>query len=123
MKHVHQIHQKFLARAGLAVSTLMLWAPAAANAQSADDIRKGVVGGSGSSADIGDVIRAAINIFSIVVGIAAVIIIIVAGLKYITSSGDSAKVNSAKDTILFAVIGLIVAAMAQILVRFVLTKV
>jgi len=68
-------------------------------------------------------IASVINVLSIIVGVAAVIIIIVAGLKYVLSSGDSAKVNSAKDTILFAVVGLIIVALAQVIVRFVLSKV
>lgn len=69
------------------------------------------------------IIPRVINIFSIVVGVIAVIMIIIGGLKYITSSGDSGNVTSAKNTILYAVIGLVVVALAQIIVRFVLTEV
>jgi len=57
-----------------------------------------------------------------VVGAAAVIMIIVGGFKYITSSGDSTSVESAKNTILFAVIGLVIALVAQSIVIFVLRK-
>jgi hypothetical protein len=64
-----------------------------------------------------------INIFSWVVGIAAVIMIMVGGFKYITSTGDSGNVTSAKNTILYAIIGLVIVALAQIIVRFVLNKV
>lgn len=67
-------------------------------------------------------IAVVINIISIVVGVAAIIMIIISGLKYITSAGDSAKVNSAKDTILYAIIGLVIVAMAQIIVKFVLKQ-
>lgn len=63
-----------------------------------------------------------INIFSLVVGIVAVIMIIVGGFKYITSGGKNDSVGSAKNTILYAVIGLVVVALAQIIVRFVLSK-
>jgi hypothetical protein len=49
--------------------------------------------------------------------------IIIGGLKYITSGGDSSNVTGAKNTILYAVVGLVVVAMAQFIVRFVLTKV
>lgn len=69
------------------------------------------------------VIEQAINIFSIIIGVIAVIMIMVGGLKYITSGGDSAGVSSAKNTILYAVVGLVVVAMAQIIVKFVLNKV
>jgi cytochrome bd-type quinol oxidase subunit 2 len=63
-----------------------------------------------------------INIFSIVVGVAAVIMIIIGGLRYIISGGDSGNVTSAKNTILYAIIGLVVVALAQFIVKFVLTK-
>lgn len=63
-----------------------------------------------------------INIFSLIVGIISVIMIIFGGLRYITSGGDSAKVGAAKNTILYAIIGLVIVALAQTIVRFVLTK-
>jgi hypothetical protein len=46
--------------------------------------------------------------------------ILVGGLKYTTSGGDASSVSSAKNTIIYALVGLIVAAFAQFLVRFVL---
>ena len=48
--------------------------------------------------------------------------IMVGGLKYMTSQGDSANVASAKNTILYAVIGLVVVALAQVIVKFVLDR-
>lgn len=72
---------------------------------------------------INDIVTVVVNIFSLVVGIVAVIMIIIGGFRYITSGGDSGKVNSAKDTILYAIIGLVVVALAQFLVRFVLARV
>lgn len=63
-----------------------------------------------------------INLFSIVIGLVGVIMIIIAGVKYITSSGDPNSINSAKNTLLYAIIGLVVAALAQVVVRFVLTR-
>lgn len=62
-----------------------------------------------------------INIFSVIVGIIAVIMIIIGGLKYITSGGDSGNVTGAKNTILYAIIGLIIVALAQFIVRFILS--
>lgn len=72
---------------------------------------------------IGRVVKAAIDLISIVVGVIAVIMIIIGGLKYIMSSGDSNNINSAKNTILYAIIGLVIVALAQIIVRYVLTNV
>ena len=75
---------------------------------------------AGAEDSVNDLITQIVNIFSIVVGIIAVIMIIVGGFKYITSSGDSGNVTSAKNTIMYAIIGLVIVALAQIIVRFVL---
>ena len=64
----------------------------------------------------------ATNILTLVVGIAAVIIIIVGGIMFALSNGDSARVNTAKDTILYALVGLVVAALGQAIIRFVLVR-
>jgi len=63
-----------------------------------------------------------INILSVIVGVIAVIMIIVAGLRYITSGGKQESVTGAKNTILYAVIGLVIVAVAQVIVHFVLNK-
>jgi hypothetical protein len=56
-----------------------------------------------------------INILSFIVGIIAVIMIIIGGIKYITSGGDSGSVTGAKNTVLYAVIGLVIVALAQVM--------
>ncbi len=80
-------------------------------------------GGEDAERTINDILTTVINIFSLVVGIISVIMIIIGGLKYITSAGDSGNVTSAKNTILYAIIGLVIVALAQFIVRFVLTRV
>jgi hypothetical protein len=77
----------------------------------------------GSDTGIATFLSWAVNIFSAIVGIIAVVMIIVGGLKYITSGGDSSKVGSAKNTLLYAIIGLIIVVMAQVIVHFVLAEV
>jgi cytochrome bd-type quinol oxidase subunit 2 len=72
--------------------------------------------------DVSNILKLVINLLSLLVGVAAVVMIIIGGFKYIISSGDSSNVNSAKNTIMFAVIGLVIVAMAQIIVIFVLNK-
>ena len=67
-------------------------------------------------------VKTVINVLSVVVGIVAVIMIIVGGFRYITSGGNDASVTSAKNTILYAIIGLVVVALAQVIVRFTLSK-
>ena len=71
---------------------------------------------------VNGLVRKIINILSVVVGIVAVIMIIIGGFRYITSGGSSEKVTAAKNTILYALIGLVIVALAQVIVRFVLTK-
>lgn len=94
-------------------------------AQSADDVRDGVniAGSEPSGVSVESVVRSVINVLSMIVGIVAVIMIIVGGLKYITSSGDSGNVTSAKNTILYAIVGLVIVALAQVIVRYVLRQV
>jgi Type IV secretion system pilin len=64
-----------------------------------------------------------INVISLLVGVVAVIMIIFGGFKYITSGGDTTKVTGAKNTILYGLVGLVIVALAQVLVRFVLKQV
>jgi cytochrome bd-type quinol oxidase subunit 2 len=78
-------------------------------------------GGSGEK--VNSLISDVINIFSLIVGVVSVIMIIIGGFQYITSSGDSNKVGTAKNTILYAIIGLVIVALAQFIVRFVLSRV
>lgn len=68
------------------------------------------------------VIIKATKIVALVSGIAAVIMIVISGFQFITSGGDPQKVTTARQTILYAVIGLIIAAVAQALVVFILSK-
>ncbi len=70
-----------------------------------------------------DLIHNGINLLSVIVGVVAVIMIIVGGLRYITSGGNDSSVTGAKNTILYAVVGLVIVALAQVLVHFVLAKV
>jgi len=76
-----------------------------------------------SQTSLNKIIKFALNLFSIIVGIIAVVMITIGGLKYVTSGGDSQRVSGAKDTILFAIVGLVVVALAQIIVHFVLNDV
>lgn len=63
-----------------------------------------------------------INTLLVIAGIVAVIVIIVGGISYTISAGDPAKVKKAKDTVLYAVIGLVVAILAFSIVNFVLDR-
>lgn len=71
---------------------------------------------------IGNLVSSIVRLLSIIIGIAAVIMIIIAGLKYITSGGDSSAITSAKHTLIYAVVGLVVALLAQFIVHYVIVK-
>lgn len=69
------------------------------------------------------IITKIVSIFSRVIGFTAVLMIIIGGLKYVMSQGDSNNINSAKNTILYAIVGVVVAIMGQSIVVFVLNKI
>lgn len=106
---------------------LFAFAPTAVFADAAGEICAGIgvasSGGCDSGGDLTNLVRRVINIFSIVVGILAVIMIIISGFKFITAGGDSGSITSAKHTLVYAIVGLVVAALAQFIVQFVIKSV
>lgn len=105
----------------------------AAQASSTDAAKKsscegigGVFQSDGScktdSPSLNNIIATIINILSTIIAIVAVIMIMVGGFKYVTANGDSGNLSSAKTTIVYAVVGLVIVAFAQFLVQFVITK-
>jgi len=78
---------------------------------------------STGSNNLGNLVRELINILSWVVGVVSVIMIIIGGFRYITSGGESGGVTAAKNTIMYAIIGLVIVALAQVIVHFVLSGV
>ena len=64
-----------------------------------------------------------INVVIGIIGFVAVMVIILGGVQYTTSAGDSGKVKKAKDTIMYGIIGLIVALMAYSIVNFILSNI
>ncbi len=71
----------------------------------------------------GGLLGKATRIISIISGMAAVILIIVGGFMYVTAGGDSSKVSTARNTIIGAVVGLVIIMLAQVIVLFVASKV
>ena len=86
-------------------TTLMNWS---ANAETCE------------SSDLNSIIKMIINAVIFIIGIIAVIMVILGGVTYATSQGDSGKVKKGKDTILYGIIGLVVALLAFAIVNFVL---
>ncbi|MBQ3413362.1 hypothetical protein IJH33_00705 [Candidatus Saccharibacteria bacterium] len=67
------------------------------------------------------VFRQVTNTILYIVGIVAVIMLIIGGIRYITSGGDAKKVTDAKNTVLYAIIGLVICLLAFAIVNFVVT--
>jgi len=74
----------------------------------------------GATTDLPALIELATGTMLYILGAICVIMIIYGGFKYVTSSGDSSKVTAAKNTILYAVIGLIIALLAYAIIGFVI---
>lgn len=94
----------------------------AAPAANKDAVCEGVAATGGNCADnsgtVTKLVETLINILSWVVGVAAVVVIILGGLFYIISAGDPQKATKARQAILYAIIGLVIVALAQTIVRF-----
>lgn len=75
-----------------------------------------------SGPSVNNTLRLGINVLSLIVGFASIVMIIVGGLKYILSQGEGSNTAAAKNTILYAIVGLVVVSLAQVIVRFVLEK-
>jgi cytochrome bd-type quinol oxidase subunit 2 len=77
-------------------------------------------GNDGATAD--SLVNKAINVISLIVGAVAVIMLIVGGFRYVTSGGKQESVAGAKTTITYALVGLVIVAVAQVVVHFVLNS-
>ncbi len=80
----------------------------------------GETGSNCSSSGVRHILNAVVQILSFVVGAVAIIMIIYSGFKYITSSGQAEKVAAAKSSLIYALVGLVIAVLAQTLVHFVI---
>lgn len=67
-------------------------------------------------------IKTVVNVLLWAVGILSVIMIIFSGFRYITSAGDASKTKSAQSTLMYSVVGLIVAIMAYAIVNMVINR-
>lgn len=68
------------------------------------------------------IFRTITNVLLFILGAVSVIMIIIGGLRYVISGGNSTAVTAAKNTILYAIVGVIVALLAYAIVNFVLTS-
>ena len=81
-----------------------------------------VNGGQSATTGVGALITEVIDTFSWIVGGISVIMVIYGGFRYVTSGGNDSSISGAKNTIVYALIGLVIVALAQVIVHFVLSK-
>ncbi|MCB9834673.1 hypothetical protein H6792_01415 [Candidatus Nomurabacteria bacterium] len=75
------------------------------------------------SKTIGEVFSSVTQVLLVVIGIASVIVIIIAGLRMVFSQGDPKAFESARNTILYAIIGIVIALLSYAIINFVLTSI
>ncbi|MBC7459224.1 hypothetical protein H7200_00745 [Candidatus Saccharibacteria bacterium] len=68
----------------------------------------------------GSIFTTIVNVLLFIIGAISVIMLIIGGIRYTISAGDSGNVTAAKNTILYAIVGLVVAFLAFAIVNFVL---
>lgn len=127
MKHITTVSKPFFALATTFATSALLFlqAPAAgafsrgiqdgANAAKGSDQVTNLFGATGIFTTI-------TNIMLYIVGAISVIMIIIGGIRYVVSGGNSANVTAAKNTILYAVVGIVVAILGYAIVNFVISS-
>ena len=78
--------------------------------------------GANLTSGVGSIAKTVVNLFSVVVGVISVIMIIYAGFRYVTSGGESGNVSGAKNTLIYAIVGLVIVAISQLIVHYVLNS-
>lgn len=69
------------------------------------------------------ILKDVISVISYIVGVAAVIVIIVAAFQFVVAGGDQQAITNARNNLIYALVGVAVAALAQVIVVFVLNNV
>ena len=111
----------------LVVPTVALAVAPAASAEGNLTLNSGVDSAQGEgvgqvSTDPESLVKKFVNIFLFAVGALSVIMLIWGGIRYTTSAGDSNKVQAAKNTVLYAIVGLVVAILVYAIVNMVIDK-
>jgi len=80
-------------------------------------------GTSCGNPDLNVVFKNAANVLTYLIGAASVLMVIYGGFRYVISRGDAAQIKVAKETILYAVVGVIVSLVAFAVIKFVATTI
>ncbi len=113
-----------LTPAALTFGTALAAPAACGNSPAAQQVLGGIDEAGNNCGDdrVNNLFGSVVTILSIVTGVIAVLVIIYAGFKYMTSGGEAGRVSNAKSTLLYALVGLAVAALAGLMVHFVLYR-
>jgi len=109
--------------APFAVAVCLLLSPVAAHAQESIESGADAAHGSGQPTSLlgdGSIFTRVTDILLYIVGILSVIMLIIGGLRYVLSGGNSTAVTAAKNTILYAIVGVVVAILAYAIIHFVI---
>ena len=101
------------AAAAPSVGAIDLWDQCSSNSDTA------VCKSKGDKVD--NTVKNITNLILWALGVVSVIMLVIGGFKYVTSNGDSNSIQSAKNTILYAVIGLVVAILGQVIITYVIS--
>jgi len=125
MKTIIKKLSVFVAAFALAATALLVPIAAPVSAQNA--IQDGINSAQGDGVPTADLVegddsifKTVVNIMLFIIGALSVIMLIWGGIRYATSAGNSAAVTSAKNTIMYAIIGLVIAFLAYAVVNWVL---
>jgi hypothetical protein len=127
-----QRFRNYLTASVLLMIALLPALPAAVSAQVSQDSIDAACEGLGAAGEncdntaddsIGDLVGSIVEILSWVVGVISIIMLIIGGLKFITSNGNAQSITSARSTVIYALVGVAVAVAAQVLVNFVVDRV
>ena len=110
-----------IAVTGLAATTMAPAYATTANEQAQNGVNSINPEGT-STKSLTDMIKIILTAVFTVIGMVAVVMIILGGVNYATSQGDPAKATKAKNTIMYAVIGLVITLLAIAIVNFVLSS-
>lgn len=103
-------------------SSAVLLTPLAASAATDATTGANQAQPSGTPSELNGQITIITNTMLLAIGVVSVIMLIVGGFRYVLSNGNEKAVTGAKDTILYAIIGIIVALLAYAIVNFVLGR-
>ena len=111
---------------GVTSTLVALVLPGAASAQFRDDACLGITGDPNcatAAPGFESVWENVLNLVSFVVGAIAVLMLIIGGIRFVVSNGDPGQVQSARNTVIYSLVGVVIALVARGIVTFVLNRV